>query len=319
MAGSKSKEQIANTVRSIFELRYSLSQEQLRNELGETKADFNKRGVLQSGFYAQKVGNLVGQSLQRAIDETIDELEEARKESRRKDSSVLWDITQSVLSEICSTEVTRANNQAVDIVGQTSRDGIYASFASQHFSQFGSNLSWRIQTKIISLKSKAEFIALKTPEDRIAHGVPDVAVMMWFPTIAKDGQDAFDRAQGKFQAIEKIVLNATSGRATVRKFDDLSVVPQDRISASIEKWLEKAVLVICDLEGNRSNVFYEFGYARAAGTDVLATRPTGHKTEFHLDQWQMTEYSDFDELKSKLLPKLQTHLEQYDLTGDVAK
>lgn len=273
MASSNSKEQIAKTVRSVFQTRHSLSQELLRENLRETKADFSKRGVLQSGFYAQKVGNLVGQSFQRAIDETIDELEEARKESRRKDSSALWDTAQEVLFEICNTEVTRANNQAVDIVGQTSRDGVYASVAAQHFSQFGDSLRWRIQTKITSLKSKSEFIALKTPEDRIAHGVPDVAVMMWFPSVSKDGQEAFDRAQSKFQAIEKIVLNATDGRATVRKFDDPSILPQDRVSASIEKWLEKAVLVICDLEGNRANVFYEFGYARASGTDVLADLP----------------------------------------------
>lgn len=319
MTGSKSKEQIAKTVRSIFQTRYSLSQEHLRNELQETKADFSRRGILQSGPYAKRIGDLVGQALQRAVDETIDEIEEARKEAKRKDSSALWDTTQEVLSEICSSELTRANNQAVDIVGQTSRDGVFASVAAQHFSQFGDNLRWRIQTKITSLKSKSEFIALKTPEDRIVHGIPDVAVMMWFPSVSKDGQEAFDRAQSKFQAIEKIVLNATDGRATVRKFDDPSILPQDRASASIEKWLEKAVLVICDLEGNRANVFYEFGYARASGTDVLATRPFGHKTDFHLDQWQMTEYSDFDELKSKILPKLQTHLEQYDLIGDIKR
>lgn len=319
MANSRSKELVAKTVRSIFQTRYSLSQEHLRNELLEIKADFSRRGILQSGPYAKKVGDLVGQALQRAIDETIDEIEEARKEARRKDSSALWDTTQEVLFEICNSEVTRANNQALDIVGQTSRDGIYASVAAQHFSQFGDNLRWRIQTKATSLKAKSEFIALKTPEDRFAHGVPDVAVMMWFPTVERDGQEAFEKAQSKFQAIEKVVLNATDGRATVRKFDDPTILPQDRISAAIEKWLEKAVLVICDLEENRPNVFYEFGYARATGTDVLATRPTGSQTALHLGHWQMTEYADLEELKTKLLPKLKNHLEKYDLTGELAR
>jgi hypothetical protein len=258
---------------------------------------------------------MVGQALQNAVDDTIDEIESARREARRKDSSALWDTTKEILSEICDTEVTRANNQAVDIVGQTSRDGTFASIAAQHFSQFGSNLRWRIQTKIASLKAKSEFIALKTPEDRIAHGVPDVAIMMWFPTAERDGQEACEKAQNKFHTIEEVVLNATEGRATVRKFDDPNILPQDRISAAIEKWLEKAVLVICDLEGNRPNVFYEFGYARAVGTDVLATRPTGSETALHLGHWQMTEYSDLDELKTKLLPKLKNHLEKFDLTG----
>jgi hypothetical protein len=319
MAISKSKEQIEKTVRSIFQTRYSLSQEQLREELRAIKADFSKRGVLQSGFYAQKVGKLVGQSLQRAVDETIDEVENARIESRRKDSSGLWDTTQETLFEICDTEVTRANNQSVDIVGQTSRDGIYASVAAQHFSQFGDNLRWRIQTKVTSLKAKSEFIALKTPEDRIAHGVPDVAVMMWFPTLERDGKEACEKAHAKFEEIEKAVRDATGGRASIRKFDDPTFLPQDRISAAVEKWLEKSVLVICDLEGNRPNVFYEFGYARAAGTDILATRPVGTETALHLGHWQMTEYADYAELRSKLLPKLQAHLEKYDLTGDIAR
>ncbi|HEY8269859.1 MAG TPA: hypothetical protein VIG33_03160 [Pseudobdellovibrionaceae bacterium] len=315
MNHSKSKEEIAKMVRAIFQTRYSLSQGPLHEELRAVKADFNARGILQSGAYAVKVGKMVGQALQNAVDDTIDEIESARREARRKDSSALWDTTKEILSEICDTEVTRANNQAVDIVGQTSRDGTFASIAAQHFSQFGSNLRWRIQTKIASLKAKSEFIALKTPEDRIAHGVPDVAIMMWFPTAERDGQEACEKAQNKFHTIEEVVLNATEGRATVRKFDDPNILPQDRISAAIEKWLEKAVLVICDLEGNRPNVFYEFGYARAVGTDVLATRPTGSETALHLGHWQMTEYSDLDELKTKLLPKLKNHLEKFDLTG----
>lgn len=49
MANSRSKELVAKTVRSIFQTRYSLSQEHLRNELLEIKADFSRRGILQSG------------------------------------------------------------------------------------------------------------------------------------------------------------------------------------------------------------------------------------------------------------------------------
>lgn len=62
MANSRSKEHIAKTVRSIFQTCHSLSQEHLRDELRETKTDFNKRGVLQSGVYAQKIGSLVDQA-----------------------------------------------------------------------------------------------------------------------------------------------------------------------------------------------------------------------------------------------------------------
>lgn len=317
MQVSKSKEQIANVVRSVFQARRAIAQEQLAAELRHTQADFNKRGVLRSGFYAKKVGDLVGQALQRAIDETIEELERARRDSKRKDSASLWDTAQDVLFEICNVEVTKSNNHAVDVVNKTSRDGVFSSVAAQHFSQVGDNLRWRIQTNISALKAKAQFIDLKTPEDRIATNVPDVVVMMWFPTAEHDGEAAYQRAQAKFAKIEEAVSEATDGRARVRKFDDPSILPQDRISAAVERWLEKAVLVICDLEGNRPNVFYEFGYARASGTDVLGTRPKGTETALHLGHWQMAEYENLEELKSKLVPKLRTQLAQYDLIGDV--
>lgn len=70
MANSRNKELIAKTVRSVFQTTHSLSQELLRENLRETKADFNKRGVLQSGFYAQKVGSLIGQTLH-AVSEVV--------------------------------------------------------------------------------------------------------------------------------------------------------------------------------------------------------------------------------------------------------
>jgi len=115
------------------------------------------------------------------------------------------------------------------------------------------------------------------------------------------------------------VAEASNGQATVNKFDDPSVIPQDRISASIEVWLEKAVVVICDLAGQRHNVYYEFGYTRAVGTEVLLACPQtdGDKTKLHLGHWQRMEYADLNELNGKLMEKLKVILPKYDLSGTI--
>ncbi len=158
---------------------------------------------------------------------------------------------------------------------------------------------------------------MKSAADRKANQIPDVAVMMWFPDKEKHGEEPVKWAQSKFEAVVESVNEVSKGLATVDKIDNPSLVHKDRISPSVELWLAKSVLVICDLEGNRPNVFYEFGYARAMGTDVIAVRPKGQETDFHLAQWTIDEYDDLSELKQKLLPRLQRVLTNYDLSGSV--
>lgn len=158
---------------------------------------------------------------------------------------------------------------------------------------------------------------MKSAADRKANDIPDVAVMMWFPIPERDGQEATDRAGAKYKAICDAVGAASKGLATVNKIDDPTLVHKDRISPSVETWLSKSVLVICDLEANRPNVFYEFGFARATGTDVIAIRPDGEKTDFHLAQWTIDSYRDFEELKQKITPRIERVLSNYDLSGSV--
>jgi hypothetical protein len=151
---------------------------------------------------------------------------------------------------------------------------------------------------------KSEFVVLKTAEDRRANGVPDVAVT----------QEDINAANERYVKIQEAVKEASRGLATVNKLDDPSVISQDRISEATETWLEKAAVVICDLTGHRQNVYYEFGFTRAIGTDLLLTCPTGEaeQVRFHLGQWQR----DPADLKIQLTEKLTTLLSKYDLSGN---
>jgi hypothetical protein len=169
------------------------------------------------------------------------------------------------------------------------------------------------------MRVKSQFITLKTPDDRRANGVPDVAVMMWFPDPKSDNAEIVEAAKQRYDTIKQAVSVASNGLATVNKIDDPSVIPQDRISASIEVWLEKSVVVICDLAGQRQNVYYEFGYTRAIGTDVLLTCPQSEAkdTKLHLGHWQQLQYADLSELQKKLVEKLKVLLPKYDLSGSL--
>jgi hypothetical protein len=176
-----------------------------------------------------------------------------------------------------------------------------------------------LTARIHELRTKSQFIVLKSPDDRRANGVPDVAVMMWFPNPETERKEDVDAAKARYEIFKESVAEASNGLATLNKIDDPSIVPQDRISAAVEVWLEKAVVVICDLAGQRHNVYYEFGYARATGTEVLLTCPKSEasSTKLHLGHWQRVEYSNLEELKTGLIEKLKVLMPKYDLSGSV--
>ncbi len=317
---SKNKTAIEKMVIDVFNTHDEQSKRMLKDEIDKTKSYFATRGTIGGGPYYSTLCKVMTESLRRCIEGTIDEIEAAKKETKRKDSSILWDICEEIINKQIKIEVPRiqANLKSHLRTGANAADARSLAFLDQQISQTALSIDHFARQKISSLKSKAIFIDLKTPEDRLSRGIPDVAVMMWFPDKKTHPKDA-ERAAEKFQIISEAVKEASDNRASIMKFNDPENVPQDRISASVEEWLEKSVLVICDLEANRPNVFYEFGYSRAAGTDVIATKPTDHPVDFHLTQWQMVEYADWPQLKSDLIVKVKRCLEKYDLTGDIKR
>lgn len=310
---------VQEMVQSIFRNRQTAELEQAQREISEVQADHSRRGMAMSGLFIKAVMTTYEGAAIRTVERTLEELALQFRQAGRRDSTLFWnlvepkirELTESLQKSMVATAIQRAQMQGGANAGTITR--IQAQFNAQSAANLGSLVSNRVS----ELRLKSQFITLKTPADRKANQVPDVAVMMWFPNPRTDKPEDVEAAEQRYLAIQQAVADASDGLATVKKFDDPSIVPQDRISASVETWLEKAVVVICDLGGQRHNVYYEFGYARALGTDVLLTCPVedASATKLHLGHWHRVEYVDTSELKTKLTEKLEGLLSKYDLSG----
>lgn len=310
------KEHIETLAETIFRNRLEQGFSQLASLLANHVTDHSSRNVLQSGMFKAGVGRIHGQHLQRVLEQTLEALQLDFRQAGRHDGIFFWDMVNDKLTLLATNAANTFRNQSLDYCkrhgGLSQSDEIVVG---QSFGQYA-NTTGFVHARVQELKVRSQFIIMKSPADRKANQIPDVAVMMWFPS-EKDGKEALAKAQEKYEVIKAAVHEASNGLATVDKIDNPKLVHKDRISPSVENWLEKAVLVICDLEGNRSNVFYEFGYARAIGTDVIATRPLGQNTDFHLAQWTLDEYTDLNELKAKITPRIATVLSRFDLSGSL--
>lgn len=283
--------------------------------LGSTIADHASRNMMNSGYFRAYVGQIHGEFLQRVIDQSLDELAEWFRQAGRQDGILFWNLVEKKLSALSQPMRNSLEKTAVSYL--KSHGGLSATdeiIVTQSFGTTAGRAITSITKRVKELRVRSQFITMKSPQDRKANSIPDVAVMMWFPATS-DGEEAVNKAKDKYQTIKTAVEEASNGLATVDRIDNPTLVHKDRISPSVESWIEKAVLVICDLEGNRANVFYEFGYARAIGTEVIATRPKGEETAFHLAQWNIDEYSSLLDLKEKIIPRLKTVLSRHDLSG----
>lgn len=79
----------------------------------------------------------------------------------------------------------------------------------------------------------------------------------------------------------------------------------DRIISSIDK----AEFVICDLTGNRPNVFYEAGYAHGIGKLPIYIARAGTSLHFDLKDYPVIFFENMRELKAGLIDRL-TSLKQ---------
>ena len=308
------KKQIEEMFDRVLQNRKERERRALNDDLNKLKNEAQSRNMFASGWFFTTAGKVHGEYFQRILDQTIEELDRAFKEARRRDGDFFWDAVNAKFQAVHGALSVEVNNMAVSWVNPYA-GGIPMGppGASSGFQQYGGTSFQFIVGRIGELKARSRFVAMKSPQDRRANQIPDVAVMMWFPK--KEDAEGTKRANEKYDAILQAVNTASKGLATVNKVDDPTLVHRDRITPVVEEWLSKAVLVICDLEENRPNVFYEFGFARAMGTDVIATCPMGAKTDFHLAQWTIDYYSDWEELKAKIAPRIERIVSQHDLSG----
>ncbi len=309
------KQQIEDMTVAIFERQRSAEFDSAQKEAAAVESDHVQRGMIHSGAYLIAVTRTFESAVVRALERSLEELALQFRVAGRRDSNLFWNIIEPKIKDLAIA----ANKAAFGNANQRLRGtGLNTGTITRTSEQSMARLNQLIVARVHECRLKSQFIALKTPDDRRAHGVPDVAIMMWFPD-PKSAPEQIEASQERYKAMCEAVREASNGLATVKKFDDPSVIPQDRISESIEIWLEKAAVVICDLAGQRHNVYYEFGYARASGTDVLLTCPQmdAGSTTLHLGHWQRIEYADISDLKSRLIEKLKSLLSKYDLSGSL--
>ena len=108
-----------------------------------------------------------------------------------------------------------------------------------------------------------------------------------------------DRVYGAIKdECEKLKLNAT------RSDDEIG---SGVIIRDIAKKIEDAEFLICDLTGNRPNVYYELGYAHGVGNeqnDILLIAKEGTEIHFDIQPLRIQFYKSEEDLKEKIRKNL---------------
>jgi hypothetical protein len=104
-----------------------------------------------------------------------------------------------------------------------------------------------------------------------------------------------------YSTIKRTVKNLKKGLRCER-VDDI----QDDfvIDEKIYSCIQKSKLLIVDLTGSRPNVYYELGYARALGKQIILTAKTGEKPHFDVSHQNTIFYNNSTELEKALNARL---------------
>lgn len=79
------------------------------------------------------------------------------------------------------------------------------------------------------------------------------------------------------------------------------------ITDKIENCIRKAGLVLCDVLIRSPNVYYELGYARALGKEVIPTAKHGTELPFGTHNLRTIFYKKSLELQDEITKELKTH------------
>lgn len=309
------KELLLDTFNTVF---HRLSQRNLDERVSvrvDITRDFSSRGVMQSGMYVQAISNLYKDSIHRLFFGFVEELAQLYKEGKKNEPTFFWDTCREFLlprldADIKSSKATIKSHIA-QTMGQTTSIGQSLDRSFEHNSH---TLKASVTNYIKENQLRFSFVLTKSHEERIALQIPDVAVMMWFPE--KDTPE-FNQSVKRFNLTKALIQRLSNDRATVNKFDDPNVIPSHQITPSVEVWLQKAAIVICDFTGCRGNVYYEFGYSKAAGTDLICicNRSEIDNLPSHIKGYQMIAFDSLEELEEQLVSKLSILLQRAELLG----
>lgn len=309
------KEILLDTFQAVFN---RVSQKNLQERTAarvSIRNDFSSRGVLQNGMYVHAITELYKDSIHRLFFGFIEELAQIYKEGKKNEPTFFWDTCKEYVipkldADIQSSRSTIKSHIA-QTMGQTTSIGQNIDRSFEHNAHF---LKSSITNYINENYLRFSFMITKSREERISLQIPDVAVMMWFP---EKNTPEFGQAEERFNLAKKTVNNLSNERASVGKFDDANVIPSHQITPAVEIWLQKSAIVICDFTGCRGNVYYEFGYTRASGTDLICIC---HRSEInnlpsHIKGYQMIAFESTEDLEEQLIFKLTVLLQRAELLG----
>jgi len=104
-----------------------------------------------------------------------------------------------------------------------------------------------------------------------------------------------------YEAIKRAVSNQKKGL----KCERVDEIQEDMvITDKIIDCIKKARIVIVDLTGNRPNVYYELGYARALGKKIILTAKEGEKPHFDVAAQNIIFYRNSSTLEKNLFLRL---------------
>lgn len=143
------------------------------------------------------------------------------------------------------------------------------------------------------------------PKKTKSSDTPDVAVMMEF---SSEGDSRYKKIKDVFEKLRK-------EGCKINKLNDSSVIPQEQITPSVEKWLRESPIVICDFTGLKGNVYYEFGYAKASEADLICIcdEKDFNKLPFHIKNYQILKFKNTSDLEGEFREKLRVLLEKHEL------
>lgn len=114
-------------------------------------------------------------------------------------------------------------------------------------------------------------------------------VAMWFDDSMKNAREAIKEAINHCGYIANIIDE---------KEHNNYIVPE------ILYEIEKSKFLVSDLTGNRGGVYYEAGYAKAIGKEVILTAKKTEKTHFDVAQMNTIFWETEDELKDRLITRI---------------
>lgn len=82
------------------------------------------------------------------------------------------------------------------------------------------------------------------------------------------------------------------------------IIGNSSIDGKIYESIEKAEVIIADLSYERPNCYFELGYARALGKDLIIISSKGTKIHFDLEHYDRIEFTSGQELNKELEVKL---------------